>query len=100
MDERPEYVILSPCTTSKTIEMRTRAKIDLKKTEEKLSRDTKDYQILANTSVFLSLIHAGKKFMVYKSGKIVIKGVDSKEGKPLLLEIFNALKAKGCMNED
>lgn len=97
MSDRPEYVILSPCTTSKTIEMRTRAKIDLKKAEKELSRD---HEIIANTSVFLTLIHSGKKFMLYKSGKIVIKEVNSREGKPLLLGVFDALKARGCLNED
>jgi hypothetical protein len=97
MNGRPEYVILSPCTTSKTIEMRTRATINLKKAEAELSK--KD-EILANTSVFLTIIHAGKKFMVYRSGKIVIKEVDSKEGKPLLLEVFNSLKEGGCMDEN
>jgi hypothetical protein len=97
MSDRPEYVILSPCTTSKTIEMRTRAKIDLKEAEAQLS---KDHEILANTSVFLTLLHSGKKFMLYSSGKIVIKEVDSKEGKPLLLGLFGLLKARGCLRED
>lgn len=95
MDDRPEYVILSPCTTSKTIEMRTKEKINLPKAEKVLSEA--GHQVLANTSVFLSFIYSGKKFMLYGSGKIVIKEVDSKEGRPLLLEAFNILKEGGCM---
>jgi hypothetical protein len=95
MDDRPEYVILSPCTTSKTIEMRTKDNIDLQKAEKALSEAGE--QVLANTSVFLSFLYSEKKFMLYGSGKIVIKEVDSKEGKPLLLEVFNVLKDAGCM---
>ncbi|MBN2122193.1 hypothetical protein JW721_04005 [Candidatus Micrarchaeota archaeon] len=95
MDDRPEYVILSPCTTSKTIEMRTRDKIDLQKSEKALSKAGQ--QVLANTSVFLSFVYSQKKFMLYGSGKIVIKEVDSKEGRPLLLEVFKLLKDSGCM---
>lgn len=94
MGERPEYVILSPCTTSKTIEMRTREKIDLSRSEAELSRD---HQIIANTSVFLSFLHKGKNFSLYSSGKIVIKDADSREGKPLLLEVFSLLKGRGCL---
>ena len=97
MDDRPEYVILSPCTTSKSIEMRTRAKLDLGKAEKELSND---YEVTANTSVFLSFLHKGKQFILYSSGKIVIKEVDSAQGKPLLLEIFNLLKERGCFVED
>ena len=97
MNDRPEYVILSPCTTSKTIEMRTRAKLDLAKTEKELS---KDHEIIANTAVFLSILHKEKKFTFYSSGKIVVKDVDSKEGKPLLLEVFNILKERGCLIEN
>jgi hypothetical protein len=95
MDERPEYVILSPCTTSKTIEMRTREKISLQKAEKALSKA--GHEVLANTSVFLSFFYSEKKFMLYGSGKIVIKEVDSREGKPLLLEVFKLLKDSGCM---
>ncbi|MBD3397838.1 hypothetical protein GF412_01755 [Candidatus Micrarchaeota archaeon] len=96
MDDRPEYVILSPCTTSKSIEMRTRGKINLNKAEKELS---KDHEIAANTSVFLSFLHKGKQFTLYSSGKIVVKEVDSKEGKPLLVEVFNLLKERGCFVE-
>lgn len=96
MDDRPEYVILSPCTTSKSIEMRTRNKLDLSKAEKELS---KDHGISANTSVFLSFLHKGKQFTLYSSGKIVLKEVDSKEGKPLLLEVFELLKERGCFIE-
>jgi hypothetical protein len=97
MDDRPEDVILSPCTTSKTIELRTRDKIFLPKSEKLLS--SAGHEVLANTSVFLSFIYSKKKFMLYSSGKIVIKEVDSKEGKPLLLEVFNLLKNGGCLIE-
>jgi len=93
-DDRPDYVILSPCTTSKTIEMRTKSKLDLVKAEKELARDN---DITANTSVFLSLVHAGKQFTLYSSGKIVLKEVDVKEGKPLLIEVFKILKDTGCL---
>ncbi len=96
-DDRPEYVILSPCTTSKTIEMRTKSKLNLAKAEKELAADN---DITANTSVFLSFVHAGKQFTLYSSGKIVIKEVDSKEGKPLLIEIFKILKDRGCFLEN
>ena len=96
MDDRPEYVILSPCTTSKSIEMRTKAKLDLSKSEKELSSD---HEITANTSVFLSFLHSGKPFTLYSSGKIVIKEVDPKEGKPLLVEVYNILKERGCLLE-
>ena len=94
MDDRPDYVILSPCTTSKTIEMRTKSKLDLAKAEKELARDN---EITANTSVFLSFVHGGKQFTLYSSGKIVLKEIDSKEGKPLLIEVFNILKDRGCL---
>ncbi|MFP3949680.1 MAG: hypothetical protein ACLFUZ_01140 [Candidatus Micrarchaeia archaeon] len=97
MDDRPEHIILSPCTTSKTIEMRTRAKIDLEKAEKELSPD---HEVLAKTSIFLSFGHRGKQFTLYKSGKIVIKETESKEGKPLLKEVFELLKGRGCLFED
>ena len=97
MDDRPEYVILSPCTTSKTIEMRTRAKLDLNKAEKELS---KDHNILANTSIFLSFAHEGEQFTLYSSGKIVLKEVDLKGGKPLLIDVFNILKKRGCLLEN
>jgi len=93
-DDRPDYVILSPCTTSKTMEMRTKSKLDLAKAEKELAPDN---EIIANTSVFLSLVHANKQFTLYSSGKIVIKDVDSKEGKPLLIEVFKILRDKGCL---
>jgi|GEM_PF-802933 len=96
-DDRPDYVILSPCTTSKTIEMRTKNKLDLAKAEKELA---KDHDVTANTSVFLSFSHKDKQFTLYSSGKIVIKEVDSKEGKPLLLEVFNLLKMRGCLIEN
>lgn len=96
MDDRPEYVILSPCTTSKSMEMRTRAKLDLNKAEKELS---KDHEIAANTAVFLSFMRNGKQFTLYSSGKIVVKEIDSKEGKPLLVEVFNLLKETGCFVE-
>jgi len=96
-DDRPEYVILSPCTTSKSIEMRTRAKLDLNKSEKELSSD---HEVTANTSVFLSFLHKEKQFVLYSSGKIVIKEVDSAQGKPLLLEVFSLLKERGCFIED
>jgi hypothetical protein len=96
VDDRPEYVILSPCTTSKSIEMRTKAKLDLAKAEKALSVD---HEIAANTSVFLSFLHKGKQFTLYSSGKIVIKEVNPKDGKPLLLEVFGMLKERGCFIE-
>ncbi len=96
-DDRPEYVILSPCTTSKSIEMRTRTKLDLNKSEKELSSD---HEVTANTSVFLSFIHKEKQFVLYSSGKIVIKEVDSVQGKALLIEVFNLLKERGCFVED
>jgi TATA-box binding protein (TBP) (component of TFIID and TFIIIB) len=96
MEDRPEYVILSPCTTSKSIEMRTREKLDLRKAEKELSND---HEVSANTSVFLSFLHNGRQFTIYSSGKIILKEVDSNEGKPLLLEVFNLLKEKGCFVE-
>ena len=95
-DDRPEYVILSPCTTSRTMEMRTKAKLDLNKAERELSRD---HEIAANTSIFLSFLHQGKQFTLYSSGKIVIKEVDSNQGKPLLLDVFDILKSRGCLIE-
>lgn len=79
------------------MEMRTRAKIELNKAEKELAAD---HEITANTSVFLSFVHAGKQFTLYSSGKIVIKEVDSKEGKPLLLEVFDILKKRGCLLEN
>ena len=97
MDDRPEYLILSPCTTSKTIEMRTRAKIDLEKAEEKLSQD---HEVLASTPIFLSFEHKEKQFTLYTSGKIIIKETESEEGKPLLMEVFEFLKKRGCLLED
>ncbi|MBD3390238.1 hypothetical protein GF415_04785 [Candidatus Micrarchaeota archaeon] len=97
MDDRPEHIILSPCTTSKTIEMRIRAKIDLEKAEKELSPD---HDVLANTSIFISFEHKEKQFTLYKSGKIIIKETDSGEGKPLLLEVFELLKERGCLLED
>ena len=96
MDDRPEYLILSPCTTSRSMEMRTKKKLDLNKAEKELS---KDHEISANTSVFLSFMHNGKQITLYSSGKIVVKEIDSKEGKPLLVEVFNLLKDRGCFVE-
>lgn len=97
MDDRPDYVILSPCTTSKTLEMRTKLKISLEKAEKELSTD---HEIAASTPVFLSFLYKGKPFTVFSSGKIVIKDADSKEGKPLLIEVFNILKERGCLLEN
>ena len=97
MDDAQEYTILSPCTTSKTTEMRTKKKMDLDKAEKELS---KDHEISANTSVFLSFPYKGKPFTLFSSGKIVIKGTDPKEGKALLLEVFNILKERGVFIED
>jgi hypothetical protein len=96
MDDRPEYLILSPCTTSRSMEMRTKKKLGLNKAEKELS---KDHEISANTSVFLSFMHKEKQFTLYSSGKIVVKEIDSKEGKPLLIEVFNLLKERGCFVE-
>ena len=76
--------------------MRTKKKLDLNKAEKELS---KDHEISANTSVFLSFMHNGKQITLYSSGKIVVKEIDSKEGKPLLVEVFNLLKDRGCFVE-
>ena len=96
MDDRPEYVILAPCTTARTMEMRTKNKILLAKSETELARD---HEILARTPVFVSFLHGGKQFSLFESGKIVIKDSDAKEGKPLLLEVLTLLKTRGCFAE-
>ena len=96
MDDRPEYVILAPCTTARTMEMRTKNKILLAKSETELA---KDHEILARTPVFVSFLHGGKQFSLFESGKIVIKDSDAKEGKPLLLEVLTLLKTRGCFAE-
>ncbi len=96
MDDRPEYVILAPCTTARTMEMRTKNKIILAKSETELARD---HEIIARTPVFVSFLHGGKQFSLFESGKIVIKDSDAKEGKPLLLEVLTLLKTRGCFAE-
>ncbi len=96
MDDRPDYVILAPCTTARTMEMRTKNKISLSKSEAELA---KDHEVLARTPVFLSFLHGGKQFSLFESGKIVIKDSDAKEGKPLLVEVFELLKGRGCFAE-
>lgn len=94
MDDRPDYIILAPCTTARTMEMRTKFKIQLEKSEKELE---KDHEIVARTPVFLTFLHGGKQFSLYESGKIVIRDSDAKEGKPLLTEVFELLKARGCL---
>ncbi|MEM4272479.1 MAG: hypothetical protein QXH30_02720 [Candidatus Bilamarchaeaceae archaeon] len=96
MEDRPEYVILAPCTTARTIEMRTKFRILLSKCESLLSRD---HEVLARTPVFLTFVHSGKQFSLYETGKIVIRDADSREGKPLLVEVFGLLKERGCFAE-
>jgi len=78
------------------MEMRTKNKILLEKSEAALAQD---HEVLARTPVFLSFLHGGKQFSLYESGKIVIKDADAKEGKPLLLEVFALLKTRGCFAE-
>lgn len=91
-----EYVILSPCTTAKTRELRMRGKIDLEKAEKSLSPG---HDITGRTEVFLSFAHKGKPVTLYSSGKIVVKEAESDEAKALLKEVFSLLEGRGCLVE-
>ena len=91
-----EYIILSPCTTAKTRELRLRGKIDLRKAEKSLPPEA---DVLALTEVFLSASYKGKPFTLYPTGKIIIKDSESEEAKALLKEMFSLLEKKGCLSE-
>ncbi len=92
-----EYVILSPCTTAKSRELRMRGKIDLAKAEESLS---KDHDITGRTEVFLAFAYKGKPITLYSSGKIVVKEAESEEAKALLKEVLALLEGRGCLVEN
>ncbi|MFA5412070.1 MAG: hypothetical protein WC350_01835 [Candidatus Micrarchaeia archaeon] len=89
-----EYIILSPCVTAKTCELRMRGTIELKKAEQSLPPEA---DILALTEVFLSVAYKGKPFSLYQSGKIVVKDAESAEAKVLLKEMLALLDKKGCL---
>ncbi|MEW5996869.1 MAG: hypothetical protein AB1657_04730 [Candidatus Micrarchaeota archaeon] len=91
-----EYIILSPCTTAKTRELRMRGRIDIRKAEKALPPEA---DILAFTEVFLSLAYKGKPFSLYPSGKIIVKDSEAEEAKSLLKEMFSLLERKGCLSE-
>jgi len=91
-----DYIILSPCVTAKTRELRLRGKIDIRKAEKALSQDV---DVLALTEVFLTIAYKGKSFSLYPSGKIIVKDSESDEAKSLLKEIFSMLEKKGCLSE-
>ncbi|NYZ60166.1 hypothetical protein H0O01_00525, partial [Candidatus Micrarchaeota archaeon] len=78
-----DYIILSPCVTAKTRELRMRGKIDIRKAEKSLPPNV---DILALTEVFLTLAYKGKSFSLYPSGKIIVKDSESEEAKSLLKE--------------
>lgn len=91
-----DYIILSPCVTAKTRELRMRGKIDIRKAEKSLPPNV---DILALTEVFLTLAYKGKSFSLYPSGKIIVKDSESEEAKSLLKEMFALLEKKGCISE-
>lgn len=91
-----EYIILSPCVTAKTRELRLRGKIDIRKAEKSLPPDA---EILALTEVFLTIAYKGKSFSLYPSGKIIAKDSEPEEAKTLLKEMFSLLEKKGCLSE-
>lgn len=91
-----EYIILAPCVTSKTRELRLRGKIDILKAEKALPPDA---DILALTEIFLSATYKGKLFSLYSSGKIIVKDSDGEEAKALLKEMFALLEKRGCLSE-
>ena len=91
-----DYVILSPCVTAKSRELRMRGKIDLQKAEKELS---KDCEIAAKTDVFLALTYREKPVTIYSSGKIIVKESEVEEAKGILKEVFSLLEKKGCLVE-
>lgn len=91
-----EYIILSPCTTAKTRELRLRGRIDIRKAEKALPPEA---EALALTEVFLTVAYKGKPFSLYPSGKIIVKDSESEEAKILLKEMFSLLEKKGCLSE-
>jgi ArsR family metal-binding transcriptional regulator len=91
-----DYVILSPCVTAKTRELRMRGKIDLGKAEQELSRN---YEIVAKTDVFLSFVYREKPVSLYSSGKIIVRESEGEEAKEILKGVFSLLEERGCLVE-
>lgn len=92
-----EYIILAPCVTAKTRELRLRGKIDIIKAGKELPPDA---EIIGLTGVFLTLAYKGKSLSIYPSGKIIIKDSEGEEAKSLLREVFALLEKKGCLSEN
>ncbi|MCK4318976.1 hypothetical protein KAW38_00185 [Candidatus Micrarchaeota archaeon] len=82
-----ERVILFPCATIKSIELRARAAVDMKKIDKWIEKYAEE--ILKN-ELFLSFLYKDKAYtLFFKPMKITLKDVGKEEGERLINEIYD-----------
>ena len=93
-----EKVILFPCATAKSIELRVRAMVDMEKVEGWVEKNAEE--ILKN-ELFLSFLYKDRVYtLFFKPVKITLKDVKKEEGERLINKICDVFVREGILYED
>ncbi len=93
-----ERVILFPCATIKSIELRVRAMVDVEKIDGWVEEHAEE--ILKN-ELFLSFLYGDKVYtLFFKPVKITLKDVEKEEGERLINKICDMFVKEGILYEN